>query len=339
MRVRLGGSLLCVAVATGSCVPTAAAAGGTYVVKPHDTLSGIAQAYGTTVAALVSLNHLSNADLIVAGQVLVIGQSASYGTSLLSYVVQWGDTLAAIGQRFGVTVQALATANGIADPAKIQAGQQLVIPGASDNPVSASATAAGSSQTGSGLTEASLVSGTSYVVQAGDTLSAIGQRYGVSAQALAAANNLAIGALLQVGQQLAIPVSSGGSDAVGVVLAQVAQADGIATALLKALAWQESGWQMVTAADGGIGVMQLMPDSVTWVSQSLLGYQIDPYNITDNVRAGAAMLRYYLNVFGDVRLALAAYHQGLTSVETEGIQPDTQTYIANILALQQQYGG
>lgn len=45
-----------------------------------------------------------------------------------TYVVQQGDTLAAIAQRFGTTVAAIQAANGIADPNEIIVGQVLVIP-------------------------------------------------------------------------------------------------------------------------------------------------------------------------------------------------------------------
>jgi LysM repeat protein len=45
-----------------------------------------------------------------------------------TYVVQEGDTLAAIAQRFGTTVEALQAANGIEDPNEIIIGQVLVIP-------------------------------------------------------------------------------------------------------------------------------------------------------------------------------------------------------------------
>ena len=47
----------------------------------------------------------------------------------MTYVVQAGDTLYSIAQRFGVTVDAIAQANGIADPTQISVGQVLVIPG------------------------------------------------------------------------------------------------------------------------------------------------------------------------------------------------------------------
>lgn len=45
------------------------------------------------------------------------------------YTVQRGDTLSGIAQRFGVSVSALAQANGISDPSRIYPGQRLVIPG------------------------------------------------------------------------------------------------------------------------------------------------------------------------------------------------------------------
>jgi LysM repeat protein len=49
--------------------------------------------------------------------------------SARAYVVARGDTLAGIATRFGVTLQALAQANGIANPNLIYVGQQLAIPG------------------------------------------------------------------------------------------------------------------------------------------------------------------------------------------------------------------
>ena len=48
----------------------------------------------------------------------------------LSYTVVSGDTLGAIATRYGVTVDAIVAANGIADPAALQVGQVLIIPGA-----------------------------------------------------------------------------------------------------------------------------------------------------------------------------------------------------------------
>lgn len=45
----------------------------------------------------------------------------------MTYVVQAGDSLALIAERFGVTVEALQASNGIVDPDQIDVGQVLVI--------------------------------------------------------------------------------------------------------------------------------------------------------------------------------------------------------------------
>jgi LysM repeat protein len=55
------------------------------------------------------------------------------------YVVAPGDNLAGIAQRFGITVADLIAANAIADPNRIEAGQQLVVPPPPAPPTSASA--------------------------------------------------------------------------------------------------------------------------------------------------------------------------------------------------------
>ena len=98
----------------------------TYTVQSGDTLSGIAQRFGTTVNAIASLNGISDPDLIYAGQILQIPGSAS--SSPQTYTVQYGDTLSGIAQRFGTTVSAIASLNGISDPDLIYAGQTLQIP-------------------------------------------------------------------------------------------------------------------------------------------------------------------------------------------------------------------
>jgi lipoprotein-anchoring transpeptidase ErfK/SrfK len=53
------------------------AAGSTYVVRPGDTLSQIAQRFGTTTAALARLNSIANPSFIYAGQVLRMPGTAS----------------------------------------------------------------------------------------------------------------------------------------------------------------------------------------------------------------------------------------------------------------------
>ncbi len=131
----------------------AAATSCTYTVKPGDTLFRIAGANDTTVAALREANPQVTGDLIQPGQVLKLpacdtdianllpaATSIAAPTDLppeavgvqppggVTYVVQRGDTLYGIARRYGVTVQALVKANKLANPNRLDVGQQLIIP-------------------------------------------------------------------------------------------------------------------------------------------------------------------------------------------------------------------
>ena len=95
----------------------------TYVIQPGDTLSGIAQKYGTTYNALAALNNTSNPNLIYAGTTIKVPENAS--ASGKYYTVRPGDTLSEIALRFGTTVSALQSLNGITNPNLIYAGTTI----------------------------------------------------------------------------------------------------------------------------------------------------------------------------------------------------------------------
>lgn len=165
---------------SGSVTPPSGAV--TYTVQRNDNLTEIANRFGTTVAELVRLNNIANPNLIYPGQVLIIrengGSTPPSGTT--TYTVQRNDTLSEIAARFGTTVNALALANGIADPDLIYPGQVLVIPtgGCVDN----------------------------YIVQRGDTLSGIAQRFGTTVARLASLNNIRNTDRIYVGQVLSLGI-------------------------------------------------------------------------------------------------------------------------------------
>jgi LysM repeat protein len=122
-----------------SVVPTAGPSGPVtppatgevvYVVKYGDTLSGIAWRYGVTWQAIAERNNLANPRLIYVGQRLIIpagsGQPGPDGTVV--HVVQAGETLWSIAAKYGVTWQAIAQRNSLANPRLIYVGQRLIIP-------------------------------------------------------------------------------------------------------------------------------------------------------------------------------------------------------------------
>ncbi|RRK34505.1 LysM peptidoglycan-binding domain-containing protein [Schaedlerella arabinosiphila] len=97
----------------------------TYVVQSGDTLSEIAERYGTTYQTLASLNQISDPNLIHPGQTIRIPENSSSASQY--YTIQSGDTLSEIAQRFGTSVNTLMSLNGISDPNLIYAGNKLRI--------------------------------------------------------------------------------------------------------------------------------------------------------------------------------------------------------------------
>ena len=97
----------------------------------------------------------------------------------------------------------------------------------------------------------------------------------------------------------------------------------------------ESDWQpCVVSSKGAVGLMQVQPETADTAGPQLLGRKVDVNNPADNAEMGAALLRQLLSdTNGDVSLALADYYQGQGSVASDGIQPDTQTYVEGVLAL------
>ena len=93
-----------------------------HVVESGQTLSSIAETYGTTPAAIQEANDLPNPDDLVIGQAMVIPIVGSY------YWVRQGDTLYTIGQRYQISAAELAKVNGISQYRPLQVGQRLYIP-------------------------------------------------------------------------------------------------------------------------------------------------------------------------------------------------------------------
>jgi hypothetical protein len=109
---------------------------------------------------------------------------------------------------------------------------------------------------------------------------------------------------------------------------------GVSLDLVRALAWQESGFQShVRSRAGAVGVMQVIPATWVFVEQFLVGEPV-ARTMDGQVRVGVAFLHHLLHRFGfDARLAVGAYYQGPASVRRRGLSRPTRRFVANVLAL------
>ena len=99
------------------------------------------------------------------------------------HIVRWGENLYRIARYYGTTVEAIAAANGIANPNRIYAGQRLRIPHGTIPPAG----------------------GFWYTVRYGDTLSGLAWRFGRSVWTIANANGITNPNWIYAGRRLYIP--------------------------------------------------------------------------------------------------------------------------------------
>lgn len=282
--------ILAGAVVVGLTSPTSAHGNdGRVLVRRGETLLEIALRVGVGQSALAATNGISDHDLVYSGTWLTVpaGGGAAHensGGGAALHQVAPGETLWGIGQRYGVSAEALARANGITDPDLVIDGRRLSIP---------SATAAGG-------------------VRAAGTRSAPS---GLPARLRA-----------NPGRMVYLPVFDRWSAAYGV------PAD-----LVKATTYLESGWQnSVVSVTGAVGIGQLMPDTVTFMNE-LIGADLDPAVPEQNIRMSARYLAWLLGRTGSTQAALAGYYQGLASVAERGLYPSTIAYVDGVVALRSRF--
>jgi LysM repeat protein len=223
--------------------PTAAQTSQTHTVQAGENLFRIALRYGFTVEYLAAANGITDPTRIYAGQVLIIPDSAEAVPAVVPasdavppvvpvdlastdgdlgilpaasspaaaaapvyHTVQRGETLASIGQAYGISWRDIAAANGITNANWIYAGQQLIIPGTS----APGAAAVAPPVVPAAAAPATTTAQRTHVVQAGEHLSAIASAYGVSWPAIAAVNGLSDPNQIYAGQTLIIPDSDTG---------------------------------------------------------------------------------------------------------------------------------
>jgi LysM repeat protein len=251
-----------------------------------------------------------------------------------------GETLSHVAERYGVSVHALVSANGLADPNVVYAGTWITVP------------AAGGGADPGGAR--------SHTVAAGQNLISIARTYGVSVDALASANGITNPNLVVIGRRLTVPAPGGAAPASGPVTSQRwparlrsnpsrqawipvfdtwAAAYGVPADLAKAVAWLESGFQNgVVSSTGAVGIGQLMPDTVTFMRLMIGDPSLDPADPFDNIRMSVRYLAWLLQkTGGNATWALGGYYQGLRSIELRGLYDETIAYVSGVQQLRARF--
>lgn len=102
-----------------------------YIVRPGDSLSAIAEVNGISTAALKDFNQLEDEDYIYAGQRLELPQTSGslkpISVTASGHTVQPGDTLYSIAAAYDTTIDDLVGLNGLSDPDVLVPGQNLQV--------------------------------------------------------------------------------------------------------------------------------------------------------------------------------------------------------------------
>ncbi len=173
-----------------------------YVVQPGDTVSAIAANFGLRTVDVLTWNGLSWRSVIYPGQTLTLAPAAvvaapvAVAPTATVHTVVAGDTVYGIAQKYGTTVDAVLTVNGLTRASIIYPGQTLAVSGSAAAPAPAPVAAP--------VTVVAPVAVTAHTVVAGDTIFGIARKYGTTTQALFALNGLDSSSVIYPGQTISV---------------------------------------------------------------------------------------------------------------------------------------
>lgn len=125
-----------------------------------------------------------------------VGQKIIAGKRCILYKIEQGNTISALAQKYGTSINAIKEVNPDTDIDKISVGQIINIPRTNVTQNNTSSTK-------------TLLRPVYYTVKAGDTPGGIAQKHGLSLQKLYAWNGFTQTPVLQIGQKLIVGYSSG----------------------------------------------------------------------------------------------------------------------------------
>ena len=341
-------------------------------MAPGDTLSALASRYGATVEELAEINRIADPNLIFVGDALLIPDVSTPAASAPQAPPSPPpSTTAPVHAPTAIPPSPPPIPELSADdaPASTQSPPAMQPPvpptiafpttqspetpasqPASPTPTS-SPPPAPDPQDADGDGQDDNAEWSPYAIRAGDWLSSIAERYDTTVEELARVNSLSNTNLIYAGQVILVPASrteSNPTDAApgptaGMTVEQRldywASHYNVPPEMIKALTWWESGWNNnAISSAGAIGIGQLLPSTADFVADVLIGEELNPYAVDDNIRMTARFVRYLLDeTSNDRRLTLASYYQGLFAVRRYGIYNISIPYVNGILALQDRF--
>jgi hypothetical protein len=225
----------------------------------------------------------------------VVGTAGASAFAVKRYVIRPGDSLTSIAAHLHVSMSALAGANHLSNPDRIQAGASLVVPGPG--------------------APAPAPSGTDDPIVPGPLAPVVAPPPGpprYPAALLAHPSRLTLAPYFRYW----------------------ARTYGVPAGLVEAVAWVESGWQAdVVSATGAVGIGQIEPSTAAWVSHEVLHLSttLDSRLPDANIRMSSAYLAWLLWAsHDDFASTIGGYYEGLSTLRGKGVYNSTRRYVANV---------
>jgi N-acetylmuramoyl-L-alanine amidase len=273
--------------------------------------------------------------------------------------VRQGDTLWDLSRRYHVSVNRLASANGMSLQDVLPIGRKLAIPSPSRAAAAAgSSNAKTASKGGSGSVAAASTKAVSTKAVSAKAVSAKAATTKAAAASAAATAGPAAAAppapqytAAQLAQMRGFCVSyrapSGSTPLPDALVAHPerlalrplfvkwSKTYGLSASLIEAIAWQESGWQNdVVSSANAQGIGQLLPTTAAFVSGTLLGMNLKLSVASDNIQMMVRFYAYLLKAAGGNQcVAVASYYQGFGAYQHVGVLPQSQDYVRSVFNL------